>query len=536
MAVDEVERLQARVGTLEQERKHLLAVIEILQDIGGSLHFADIVQSVTLRLGETFGLDRCSIFLAERGEGRASGWWRATRTRASETTPWTSTAIPSFGCALQTGETVFIADAATDPSLGPARWALAARKVKTITVIPISWRGAAIGAIFLRTFRDGPSFSAADLEFCQVVANLTAKALRNAHRFERLRQRQWRGRGRSAAARAGAGRPARLHAAAARELPGHRPSTASPPADPAVRRRSSASWGSRRRCSARSQPRGEPAAQPSGRLAARSRSTARTTPTTSSTLRTSRTPSTTGCSASFRSSSASHPELRSPDSPTQRVGAAGRQRARQASPTAARCSRSPTRSLPRSWPSGRSATRASFPRSAAPGYTAEIKIDGAAVSLTYEDGRLTMGATRGNGVIGENITANLRTIADVPLALKGRGLAARCMEVRGEVYMPYAGLQAGQRGARAARASRSSPTRATRPPAASASSIPRSRAGAGSGCSPSRSSRSKGSSSARTHWELLDLLDAWGFPVEPQPAALRDAGRGAGADHRATRS
>jgi GAF domain-containing protein len=98
---------------------------------------------------------------------------------------------PELRRALQTGETVFIADAATDPSLvGPARWALAARKVKTITVIPISWRGGAIGAIFLRTFRDGPSFSAGDLQFCQVVANLTAKALRNAHRFERLRKRK----------------------------------------------------------------------------------------------------------------------------------------------------------------------------------------------------------------------------------------------------------------------------------------------------------------------------------------------------------
>jgi hypothetical protein len=67
LALDEVERLQARVQALEQERKHLLAVIEILQEIGGTLQFGDIVQSVALRLGETFGLDRCSIFLAERG-------------------------------------------------------------------------------------------------------------------------------------------------------------------------------------------------------------------------------------------------------------------------------------------------------------------------------------------------------------------------------------------------------------------------------------------------------------------------------------
>jgi GAF domain-containing protein len=189
MAIDEVERLQSRLNALEQERKHLLAVIEILQDIGGSLHFAEVVQSVTLRLGETFGLDRCSIFLAERGGN-------SVRLVASYEDPGIRNYVvdldryPELRRALQTGETVFIADAATDPSLGPARWALAARKVKTITVIPISWRGNAIGAIFLRTFRDGPSFSASDLQFCQVVANLTAKALRNAHRFERLRKRK----------------------------------------------------------------------------------------------------------------------------------------------------------------------------------------------------------------------------------------------------------------------------------------------------------------------------------------------------------
>jgi GAF domain-containing protein len=189
LAIDEVERLQARVQALEQERRHLLAVIEILQEIGGTLHFADIVQSVALRLGETFGLDRCSIFLAERGGGRV-------RLVASYEDPAIRNYVvdldryPELRRALQTGETVFIADAATDPSLSPAHGVLAARRVKSITAIPISWRGAAIGAILLRTFREGPSFSAADLEFCQVVANLTAKALRNAHRFERLQQRR----------------------------------------------------------------------------------------------------------------------------------------------------------------------------------------------------------------------------------------------------------------------------------------------------------------------------------------------------------
>ena len=63
---EELERLQARVRELEQERKHLLAVLDILQEIAGSLHFTDIMQSIARRLGEAFGLDRASIFLAEK--------------------------------------------------------------------------------------------------------------------------------------------------------------------------------------------------------------------------------------------------------------------------------------------------------------------------------------------------------------------------------------------------------------------------------------------------------------------------------------
>jgi DNA ligase (NAD+) len=55
------------------------------------------------------------------------------------------------------------------------------------------------------------------------------------------------------------------------------------------------------------------------------------------------------------------------------------------------------------------------------GYTAELKIDGAAVSLTYRDGVFVTGATRGNGSIGEDVTPNLRTIRDIPLRLRSEG-------------------------------------------------------------------------------------------------------------------
>lgn len=188
-SADEVERLQQRVQALEAERKHLLALIEILQELAGSLHFVDIVQAVARRLGETFGLDRSSIFLVERGG-------QTVRLVASYEDPSIRNYVvdleryPELKRALQTGETVFIADVAQDPAYSHVRGTLMNRRVKTISVVPITWRGVAIGAIFLRTFRDGPSFSEADIQFCRVVANLTAKALRNAHRFERLQARQ----------------------------------------------------------------------------------------------------------------------------------------------------------------------------------------------------------------------------------------------------------------------------------------------------------------------------------------------------------
>jgi two-component system cell cycle response regulator len=185
----DVEGLSARVRELEQERRHLLTVIEILEEISGTLHFVDILQAITQKLGETFGLDRCSIFLAERGRSTA-------RLVASYENPSIRNFVvdleryPELRRALQSGETVFIPDAQADPHFKHIRGTLETRKVKSITVVPITWRGVSIGAIVLRTFRDGPNFSDADLRFCQVIASLTAKALRNAYRYEQLRSRQ----------------------------------------------------------------------------------------------------------------------------------------------------------------------------------------------------------------------------------------------------------------------------------------------------------------------------------------------------------
>ena len=70
-------------------------------------------------------------------------------------------------------------------------------------------------------------------------------------------------------------------------------------------------------------------------------------------------------------------------------------------------------------------------------YVCELKFDGTAISLTYEHGRLTQAVTRGDGVAGDDVTANVRTIRSVPLRLRGEGWP-ELFEIRGEILMPYA--------------------------------------------------------------------------------------------------
>ena len=130
---------------------------------------------------------------------------------------------------------------------------------------------------------------------------------------------------------------------------------------------------------------------------------------------------------------ATHPELRTPDSPTHRIGAEPSEKFgkhRHLVPMLSLANAFGEAELVE-W-EDRNARLAPEVRTA--GYTLEVKIDGAAVSLTYADGLLAVGATRGNGMEGEDVTANLRTIGEVPLRLKGK-IWPKLMEVRGEVYL-----------------------------------------------------------------------------------------------------
>src|SRR3954447_23788051 len=78
------------------------------------------------------------------------------------------------------------------------------------------------------------------------------------------------------------------------------------------------------------------------------------------------------------------------------------------------------------------------------GYVAELKIDGLSIALTYEEGKLVRGATRGDGSRGENVTANVRTIRPIPLSLRasaGDPPPSGRIEIRGEVFLPRASFE-----------------------------------------------------------------------------------------------
>ena len=207
---------------------------------------------------------------------------------------------------------------------------------------------------------------------------------------------------------------------------------------------------------------------------------------------------------------AAFPELLTADSPTQRVGAAA---LKEFPP---RLHGVPMLSLnnafaPEEVEAFDKRVRDGLETIAAVDYAVEPKFDGLAISLTYENGLFTCGATRGDGVTGEEVTPNLRTLRGIPLRLQGEGWPA-LIEIRGEVLMfkaDFAELNARQR-ERGDKAF-------VNPRNAAAGSLRQldSKITAGRPLSFFAYGVGAGADAlaVRTHSELMDKLAAWGFPV-----------------------
>jgi len=136
-----------------------------------------------------------------------------------------------------------------------------------------------------------------------------------------------------------------------------------------------------------------------------------------------------------------HPELATPDSPTQKVGAAPLERFATVQHSLPMLSLNNAMD-PEELEEFEERIRRFLKISDDIEYAVEPKIDGLAVELVYVDGKFTLGSTRGDGINGENITVNLKTIRSIPLSLRADGHAIpRRLEIRGEVFLPLNAFQ-----------------------------------------------------------------------------------------------
>ena len=217
---------------------------------------------------------------------------------------------------------------------------------------------------------------------------------------------------------------------------------------------------------------------------------------------------------------AAHPELADPDSPTQRVGGPPSEGFAEV------VHEVPMLSLANAFDESgvadfdrRVRERLELADGEEVEYVAETKLDGIAVSLRYEDGRLAVASTRGDGTRGEDVTANVRTIRSIPLRLAGSGYPGS-LEVRGEVYLPldrFERLNEEQR----ERGEREFVN-------------PRNAAAGGLRQLDSRATRTRrlmffchgtgdasAIASAPTHHDLLRRMDEWGLRVSPDVRVVR---------------
>ncbi len=212
-----------------------------------------------------------------------------------------------------------------------------------------------------------------------------------------------------------------------------------------------------------------------------------------------------------------YPALRTPDSPTLRVGAppaSALVKHKHLAPMLSLANAFDTDEL-RAWNERNQRLVEDVGSSS---FVTEVKIDGAAVNLIYEDGRLITGATRGNGFVGELITPNLRTIHDVPLVVRGSEFPA-LMEIRGEVYFPLITF---------ARVNRMREAAGDPPFANPRNSAAGSLRQLDSDITRQRRLRMfafhieviEGNPVTDSQWGMLDQLESWGFQVEPHRARL----------------
>jgi DNA ligase (NAD+) len=210
-----------------------------------------------------------------------------------------------------------------------------------------------------------------------------------------------------------------------------------------------------------------------------------------------------------------HPELQTPDSPTQRVGAGPTQDVAQHHHPYPMLSLANARNEQelRDW---HKRAQNILPNAKFT-YVCELKIDGLAMALTYEKGRLSIGASRGDGLTGEDWTQNVRTIRTIPQRLRGENIPAK-VEVRGEIYMSIKNFEKLNEELAQDRLF-------ANPRNAAAGSLRQKDARITSNRHLDFFGYQIGyvqGMNINAHWEALELIKEWGFPLNPNIQQAQD--------------
>jgi len=164
------------------------AMLELTQALASSLDMSDILYTVVRRIAEIVNVERVSVVLAPAGDAGPVGYVVA----ASDNQGITNLRIdldkyPEIQEVLRTRLPLTIADAMTHPVLEGVRSEVQADKIGPLTLVPITWQDEPMGVLFLRKRPERGQLSRRELEFCQIAANATAIALRNARVMQTLR-------------------------------------------------------------------------------------------------------------------------------------------------------------------------------------------------------------------------------------------------------------------------------------------------------------------------------------------------------------
>ncbi|MFK7998466.1 MAG: PAS domain S-box protein [Polyangiales bacterium] len=177
-----------RLNEVTSAKRDAEVMLELTQALSSSLDFREILYTVVRRIAEVMLVDRVSVVVTPESDAGDVGYVVV----ASDDSALANLRIdlkkyPEIQSVLRSGESLTIHDAATHPILDSVRDSFVTDKLSSMTLFPITWRGQAVGVLFLRSAVERGVLDERETRFCQVIANATAVALRNARVMQSLR-------------------------------------------------------------------------------------------------------------------------------------------------------------------------------------------------------------------------------------------------------------------------------------------------------------------------------------------------------------